>query len=111
MSLVQVDDVVWKVTEVSPLVPRPFWTDEAEGLRLYNGDALALLRRPALLPLQRRHHLPERADGQRQQGRLGQSACKRIPKYLRPAVSSRLILALGRVMIDQNRLETERHER
>ncbi len=44
MSLVQVDDVVWKVTEVSPLVPRPFWTDEAEGLRLYNGDALALLR-------------------------------------------------------------------
>jgi 16S rRNA G966 N2-methylase RsmD len=57
--------------------PQAFWHDSNRGLRLYQGDALELLRRaksgtfdfifadPPYFPFERRHHLPERANGER----------------------------------------------
>ncbi len=71
-------------------LPTPAFDDPKHHLRLYQGDCLDLLaaipassvdlvfRRPALLPLQRRHHLPRRKNGFRPQRRLGQIPRPRI---------------------------------
>src|SRR5467141_3396387 len=46
------------------------------------------LRRPALLPLQRRHHLPRRQNGLRQQRRLGQIPGPRRQSRVQPLLAS-----------------------
>src|SRR6267378_4047101 len=48
------------------------------------------LRRPALLPLQRRHHLPRRQNGLRQQRRLGQIPGPRSQSRVQPLLARRL---------------------
>src|SRR6266404_1026965 len=48
------------------------------------------LRRPALLPLQRRHHLPRRQNGFRPQRRLGQIPRPRIQSRIQPRLARRL---------------------
>jgi site-specific DNA-methyltransferase (adenine-specific) len=38
------EDKQWKVTEVLEATPKPFFVNEGRGIRLYQGDALAMLR-------------------------------------------------------------------
>ena len=38
------EDTQWKVTEVLEPTPKPFFVNEERGIRLYQGDALAMLR-------------------------------------------------------------------
>lgn len=44
MPQVQIDEVVWRIKEITNPSQLPFFVDEAHSIRLYKGDALALLR-------------------------------------------------------------------
>ena len=39
-----IEETQWKVTEVLEPTPKPFFVNEERGIRLYQGDALAMLR-------------------------------------------------------------------